>query len=119
MTEKTIEQKNLTLNKFLVVIAIVTLLGGAITGGIAWAKGWLGLPEKVNAIEIRNESSKTLLDSLPPRIDQLEKAQAQMWQKRSEDHDLLLGISTSLKDLKEQSAETRQDVKDLHNKVIK
>lgn len=115
MPEKSLDQKNLTLNKWLVVIALVTLLIGGLTGGLAWAKGWLGLPEKVNTLEKGNE----LLMTLPPRIDQLEKAQAQMWQKRSEDHDLLLGISTSLKDLKEQSAETRQDVKDLHNKVIK
>ncbi len=111
MPEKSIEQKNLTLNKALVLMGIVGLL----CGGLAWWKGFASLPEKVQKLETAND----ILLTLPPRIDQLEKAQAQMWQKRSEDHDLLLGISTSLKDLKEQASETRQDVKDLHNKVIK
>lgn len=111
MPDKSVEQKNLTLNKVLVVLALLTLSGGV----VAWVTGWVGMPAKVQKLE----SNQDLLMSLPPRIDNLEKAQAQMWQKRSEDHDLLLGISTSLKDLKEQSAETRQDVKDLHNKVIK
>jgi hypothetical protein len=119
MIEKSVEQKNLTLNKVLVVIALVTLFGGLLTGGIAWAKGWLGLPEKVNALELSNLTNTTLLISLPLRVDNLERAQVQMWQKRSEDHDLLLGISQSLHDLKDQAQETRQDVKDLHNKVIK
>lgn len=111
MPDKSVEQKNLTLNKVLVVLALLTLSGGV----VAWTTGWLGMPDKV----LKLQNNQDLLMSLPPRIDNLEKAQAQMWQKRSEDHDLLLGISTSLKDLKEQSAETRQDVKDLHNKVIK
>lgn len=115
MSEKSTEEKNLTLNKLLVLIALVTLLFGTITGLIAWSKGWMGLPEKVLTLEKGNE----LLLTLPPRIDNLEKAQAQMWQKRSDDHDLILRISQSLDDIKSQSAETRQDVKDLHNKMIK
>lgn len=94
---------------------ICTILGGA----VALAKGWLNLPEKVNALEQFNSTNSALMLTIPTRVDALERAQATMWQKRSEDHDLLVRMSQSLDDIKSQSAETRQDVKDLHNKAIK
>jgi hypothetical protein len=90
------------------VIIIGTSLG--IVGAVAaWATGWMGLPERVKAVE----QSQIPVATITNRVDTLEKSQTLVWQKLAADHDLLIGINQSLVDLKEQQREIKQDVKDL------
>lgn len=105
--QQSTELKNLGINKLLLFIAVVTLAGGISTTCIAWAKGWLGVPDKITALE----QSNIRLVTLAPRVDNLEKAQAELFKKESDSHDLLLSIDQSLKDVKEQNTDLKEELR--------
>lgn len=82
----------------------------AILGGVAAvAQGWLGLPDKVNAIE----QAQKPISAITNRVDHLEDTTRLIWQKMNGDHDLLIKIDQKMTDQAEQTKELRQDVKDI------
>ena len=104
-------RKILRLNYWQLVFIVIVPL---VTGGVAWAKGWLNLPEKVTSLEATADMCRTL----PPRVEHLESQAKELQIKRSDDHDLLLGIRQSLLDVKQQTDETRADIKELRGHVV-
>jgi hypothetical protein len=109
-------KKLLNLNRLQTVLIVVATSIGIITGLEAWAQGWLGLPKKVEEIQARQETMELRqmeLGGMTNRVVALEDWTRSLNTKVASDHDLLVKINQSLDDLKEQQAETREDIKGL------
>jgi hypothetical protein len=106
------DKKLLRLNQWQTAAVWITLMGAIFFGGLAYAKGWLGVPDKIDKLEISNAE----LIKLPPRIAALEADNKELWQKLSGDHDLLLKIAQGQVDLADSMKEQRRDMRDLRDK---
>jgi hypothetical protein len=108
--------KLLKLNVFQTWITVIGALIGIGTVTLGVAKGWVGLPAKVDAIQQHQqayEDAQRPLMVLTNRVDSLEENQRLLWAKISSDHDLLLQINQKLTDVNEQQKEISQDVRSL------
>lgn len=100
--------KLLNLNRLQTWLIIFGTGIGIVTAVTAWAHGWLGLPDKVNRIEVNQRP----LMELPHRVTAIEDDQRLLWSKVAGDHDLLISINQKLTDVNQQQQELRQDLKD-------
>lgn len=122
-----VEQKTYRLTQFQTWVA---LIGFMAAGGLTWASGILSIPDKINTIqqqqtdlhakqaELQAAQQKQEADGavMPLRMKAVEDQQAKIWAKLSDDHDLLIEISSGMKDIKEQNADTRSEVKSIRDR---